>query len=423
MKLIGTAFLGGLLTLLRMLTGFLVTKFVAVYIGPTGVAFIGQLQSFVNGINGLVANQIGQGIVRFTAEHKSDDYEKIKEWWSAATSLLFITVITISAIVMLLSVQLSSWLFNNTVYYWVFIVIGLSLPLNAINSALLSVLNGLGENKNNIYTSMISVCGTTLSSVIFLYSFGLNGGLFAIAVNNSIAAIIVILRVCRAPWFKFYYWFHRIDKKKRKVFISYLLMGVVGAFTGPTALIIIRNMIASSVSIDGAGIWQAVTRVSDAYLAMFTIGIGLYYFPKAAAISSANELKIETKHVVLMIAPFLAVAITSVYFLRDFIISVLYSREFYSGRELFAPQLLGDAFRLLSFVPASILLAKGYFKLNAAAEVLMNLCYVFFGYILLKLHFGLISINIAYAIIYFFYFVFSWFFFNYHCRQLSKSKA
>jgi len=38
MNLIGTAFLGALLTLLRMLTGFIVTKFVAVSVGPTGVA-------------------------------------------------------------------------------------------------------------------------------------------------------------------------------------------------------------------------------------------------------------------------------------------------------------------------------------------------------------------------------------------------
>lgn len=422
MKLLGTAFLGGVLTLLRMLTGFIVTKFVALYVGPTGVALIGQLQSFVAGINGLIANQIGQGIVRFTAEHKDSDYEVAKEWWSAATSLLLIMIMIVGVIVVFLSKSISSWLFDNDKLYWLFVIIGVSLPLNAINSVLLNVLNGLGENKKNIYISMVSVCFTTLSSMGFLYLFGLNGGLFAIAVNNGIAAIVVIARVWSAPWFKLKYWFSKVDKKKRKVFAGYMLMGIIGAFTGPTALITIRNMISSLISVEAAGIWQAVARVSDAYLGMFTIGIGMYYFPKVAAIKTSCELKKETKSVILLILPFLFFSTLSVFFLRDYIIRVLYSDDFYSARTLFKFQLVGDVFRLLAFVPASILLAKGYFKLNAIAEILMNLCFIVFSYILLSFNYGLASVNIAYAIIYFCYFVFSVIFFNYHCRQLNSFK-
>ncbi|MEH8260722.1 O-antigen translocase [Aeromonas veronii] len=422
MKLLGTAFLGGLLTLLRMLTGFIVTKFVAVYVGPTGVALLGQLQSFVAGVNGLIANQIGQGIVRFTAEHRKNDYEITKAWWSAATSLLLITVIGVGVTIVLLSKPISLWLFENIEFYWLLIIVGFSLPLNAINSVLLGVLNGLGENKEYVYTSMISVCFTTLISIVFLYLFGLNGGLFAIAINNAVAAVIVIARVWRTPWFKCKYWFSQVDKKKRKVFIGYMLMGVIGAFTGPTALITIRNLITASISIEAAGIWQAVAKISDAYLGIFTIGIGMYYFPKAAAITSSTVLRKETKHVFVLITPFLIMAIACIFFLRDFIINFLYSDEFYSARDLFVPQLIGDLFRLLAFIPASILLAKGYFKLNATAEILMNLCFVLFSYILLQLNYGLVSINIAYAVIYVFYLVFSVFFFNYHCRQLNLIK-
>jgi PST family polysaccharide transporter len=422
MKLLGTAFLGGLLTLLRMVTGFVVTKFVAVYVGPTGVALLGQLQSFVAGVNGLIANQIGQGIIRFTAEHREKDYEITKAWWSAAASLLSITVIGVGVMVVILSKPISLWLFDNIEFYWLLIIVGFSLPLNAINSVLLGVLNGLGENKKYVYTSMISVCFTTLVSISFLYFFGLNGGLFAIAINNAVAAIIVIARVWCAPWFKFKYWFSQVDKKKRKVFIGYMLMGVIGAFTGPTALITIRNIITASISVEAAGIWQAVARISDAYLGVFTIGISMYYFPKAAAITSSTILRKETKHVLLLLTPFLIMAIISVFFLRDIIISLLYSDKFYSARDLFVPQLIGDLFRLLAFVPASILLAKGYFKLNATAEILVNLCFVLFSYIFLKLNYGLISINMAYAAIYVLYFIFSGLFFNYHCRQLNLIK-
>lgn len=422
MKLLGTAFLGGILTLFRMLTGFIVTKFVAIYVGPTGVAALGQLQSFVSGVNGLIANQIGQGIVRFTAEHKESRYEITKEWWSAAASLLLIMIIGVGATVVLFSKPLSLWLFESRELYWLFVIVGFSLPLNAVNSVLLSVLNGLGENKKYIHISMVSVFFTTLSSIGFLYVFGLNGGLFAIAINNAIAAVVVIARVWRAPWFKFKYWFSKIDKKKRKIFFGYMLMGIVGAFTGPTALITIRNLISESISIEAAGVWQAVAKISDAYLSIFTIGVGMYYFPKASAIVSSTELKRETKHVMAIITPFLLIATSGIFFLRDFIIRLLYSAEFYSARDLFAPQLIGDVFRLLAFAPASILLAKGYFRLNVAAEILMNLCFVLFSYVFIHLNYGLMSINISYSIVYFFYFLFAVFFFNYHCRQLNLLK-
>lgn len=418
MKLIGTAFLGALLTLLRMLTGFIVTKFVAVSVGPNGVALLGQLQSFVAGVNGLIANQIGQGVVRFTAEHVNSGYEATKEWWSAATSLLIMTVSVSSIGIILMSEYLSLWLFNNKSLYWLLIIVGLSLPFNAMNSIFLGVLNGLNENKKNILTSMISVCFTTAVTITFLYVWGLNGGLFAVAINNGIAAVVVTIKVFRLPWFKFRYWFAKVDNGKKKIFVGYMLMGVVGALTGPTAIITIRNMISSTISIDAAGMWQAVTRISDAYLAMFTIGIGLYYFPKAAAIKISSELKKETKFVILSLIPLLFAAVGCIFYFRDFIIHLLYSADFYSARELFFPQLIGDVFRLLSFVPASILLARGYFKLNAFAEILINILFVSLSYALLQQNYGVVSVNIAYAFVYFFYLVFSICFFFYHCHQL-----
>ncbi|QJT27075.1 MULTISPECIES: O-antigen translocase [Aeromonas] len=418
MRFIGTTFLGALLTLLRMLTGFVVTKFVAVSVGPNGVALLGQLQSFVAGVNGLIANQIGQGVVRFTAEHVNSGYETTKEWWSAATSLLIMTVSVSSIGIILMSEYLSLWLFNNKALYWLLIVVGLSLPFNAMNSIFLGVLNGLNENKKNIFISMISVCFTTTVTIFFLYVWGLNGGLFAVAINNGIAAVVVIVKVYRLPWFKFRYWFAQVDNGKKKIFVGYMLMGVVGALTGPTAIITIRNMISSTISIDATGMWQAVTRISDAYLAMFTIGIGLYYFPKAAAIKISCELKKETRFVIISLIPLLFAAVSCIFYFRDFIIHLLYSDDFYSARELFLPQLIGDVFRLLSFVPASILLARGYFKLNALAEVIINILFVSFSYMLLQQDYGLVSVNIAYALVYLFYLTFSVCFFFYHCHQL-----
>ena len=297
MKLLSITIMGALLTLLRMLTGFIVAKFVAVYAGPSGVAMLGQLQSFVTGLNGLIANQIGQGVVRFSAENKNGGYEACQPWWSAAASLLLFTIAFAFCLLAFFSKSISLWLFNNESHFWIILIVGLCLPLNALNSLLLNVLNGLGQNRKNITTGVISVLVTTLFSVAFLFLWGLNGGLLAVAINNALAASIVIWRVRKEPWFRIKYWFGFFDSSNRKILVGYMLMGVVGAMTGPMALITVRNILSDSISLDAAGLWQAVTRISDAYIAMLTIGIGMYYFPKASAIKSSASLKRETWHV------------------------------------------------------------------------------------------------------------------------------
>ncbi|KJG18228.1 hypothetical protein UA33_05085 [Photobacterium angustum] len=135
-----------------MASGFLVAKFIAVYAGPTGMAMYGQLQSFVNGINGLVTNQVGQGIVRYTAENKKgDNYDLVSRWWKAATFLLLLLIGMFFPIFCLFSSELSTLLFNNNNYSWLIILTVSMLPFNVANNLLLSVLNGFEQNKKKHY--------------------------------------------------------------------------------------------------------------------------------------------------------------------------------------------------------------------------------------------------------------------------------
>ncbi|ECZ0388180.1 O-antigen translocase, partial [Salmonella enterica] len=63
------SFFSACLTLFKMLMGFVIAKVIAIYTGPSGMALLGQLQSFVTGVNGIVNAPVGNGIVKYTAEH------------------------------------------------------------------------------------------------------------------------------------------------------------------------------------------------------------------------------------------------------------------------------------------------------------------------------------------------------------------
>lgn len=57
----------GSLTLVKMLMGFIIAKVVAIY-GPSGMAMLGQIQSVVTSLNGLVNAPTSNGIIKYTAE-------------------------------------------------------------------------------------------------------------------------------------------------------------------------------------------------------------------------------------------------------------------------------------------------------------------------------------------------------------------
>lgn len=48
MTLIKTSVLSAIATIIQVISGFIVTKVIAVYVGPAGLAIIGQLQNFIN---------------------------------------------------------------------------------------------------------------------------------------------------------------------------------------------------------------------------------------------------------------------------------------------------------------------------------------------------------------------------------------
>ncbi|EFD9114159.1 O-antigen flippase, partial [Escherichia coli] len=88
----------------------------------------------------------------------------------------------------------------------------------------------------------------------------------------------------------------------------------------------------------------------------------------------------------------------------DFIISILFTADFIRARELFLFQNIGDFLRICSWLFATILLAKGYFKINAILEVMFSIIFPVLVKFLI-INFGLNAVSIAYSITYALYFI------------------
>lgn len=58
-------------TFIKLITGFITVKVVAVIIGPSGIALLGQLRNFITISNTIATGGINIGVTKYIAEKKN----------------------------------------------------------------------------------------------------------------------------------------------------------------------------------------------------------------------------------------------------------------------------------------------------------------------------------------------------------------
>jgi len=270
---------------------------------------------------------------------------------------------------------LAEYLFHNREFYWLIILALMVLPLNIINSIFLGVLNGLSDYNRFFLANILAIASSVISMTGLVYFLGLKGALIAAALNNAIAGFWLIIIILKKPWFQFKYWYGTAPKQQVSEMSKYFAMGIIGALTGPISLIIVRTILTNDFSLEYSGYWQAVSKISEAYLAVLTTAMTVYYFPKTAAAKTVSEHLSILKTGARLVVPLSLIMALTIFYLKDFIISFLFTKDFQRASGLFFYQNIGDFFRICSWLFATILLAKGYFAINATLEISFSILY------------------------------------------------
>ncbi|MFU0967502.1 O-antigen translocase [Kluyvera ascorbata] len=407
--------LSGIVTCFRLVCGLLISKVVAIYTGPAGISNLGQLQNFVTFINGFISSQVSQGVNRYSAENQ-DNYEDAQYYWRASIKLSTISCCLIICVGCIFSKQLANYLFHNNAYFWLVILALLVLPLNIINNIFLGVLNGLGEHNRFFLANVCAIATAAISMTCLVYFLGLEGALISAALNNALAGLWLIFIILKRPWFRWRYWVGQVPKHHLKEMRNYFFMGIIGALTGPISLIVVRGILTSTFSIDDSGYWQAVTKISEAYLAILTTALTVYYFPKTAAARTRKEYLTVLATGAKIVLPLALLMAMTIFLLRDFIIGILFTKDFSKASELFLFQNIGDFIRIASWLFATILLAKGYFKINVILEVSFSILYPL-SVKLLTPYWGLEGVSLAYLITYLLYFISTLMIYTWHMKN------
>lgn len=386
-----------------MLTMLGLNKILAIYVGPAGYAAIGNFQNAVQMITTFASGAINTGVVKYTAEYHDDEEKQRQVWRTAGTIAVLGSVIT-GIGVAVFSKQIAQWFLQDESYNTVFIWFSVTLVFFIFNTLLLAILNGKKEIHRYIIANIAgSLFALAVTSVLAI-QFGLHGALTALAIFPSFAFVVTLYLCYKADWFKFSYLFGRLDKQVVLNLSKYTAMALTSAACVPVSHILIRTHLADTLGMDAAGYWEAMWRLSGAYLMLVTTTLSLYYLPKLSELKDPKEIKAEILQGYKIILPVAAACGLVIYLLRDFIIGVLFTSDFIPMRDLFAWQMVGDTLKIGSWILAYLMLGKAMMKLFIASEIVFAAGFYGWTYFLTGMY-GLEGVTIAHAINYAIYWV------------------
>lgn len=391
-------------TVAKLAAGLLVVKLLAVSFGPDGVGRAGNFMTFVTVVGVLSGAGVYNGVTKYVAQFQSDgDDLRLRRMLGTSGSIVLGVSGLLAVLLWVLADPVSRLLFGGdglaeVVRAMAFVQFGL-----AYTNLFQAILKGHRDARG---TALSVVFGSVLGLVGYWVCFGLGGyvgALVGLAVVPALAVLpswIILrrndplaLRRLRPVW----------DGESARLLAKFTAMVVITALMLPTAYVMMRTVLAEHHGWAQVGIWQGMSKVSDSYLQFITAPFSVYLLPTFSRLRDKRDIARETGRVLRFVMGTVAAASVGVWLFRDMIVSILYSHEFASMRDLFPWQLTGDVFKVGAYVFGYLVIAKAALRFYLLAEASQFLLLVGFTYLFVPTH-GAVGASQAYMATYIVYF-------------------
>ena len=405
MKVLNGAILTSCAHLSRIVMGLVLIKIIAFYLGAEGMGQMGQFMSMATMVYMVAGGGVTNAVIKYVAEYASSPKQLLR-FLSAATTYSFIFCGALFFVGLVFSISIAQAVFNDPGMYWVIIVLACVQPLFAFVNLVVGVSNGLMQTQ--VY-SKIQITGSVLALPVIWFlivQYGLAGAALSVLVVYAITCI---------PAFYFYVnsnFFGKVKLRKFKLFefkrlSAFTLMMLTSALTFPVVEMIVRHVLIESSGFSDAGIWQGAIKLSSAYLGFFTVFLAYYFMPIISRLENKRDIgRLTLKFLISMMVLF-GVGASVFYMIRGLLIPLILAESFSKLGDVIIYQLVGDFFRVSSYVIGFVAVAKAATKLYIVAELLQNGLFLLSAMLMLHLYGDIGAVMVAYAISYVVYFFIS----------------
>jgi O-antigen/teichoic acid export membrane protein len=406
---------------LKLLCGLAVTKIIALQTGPAGLALVGQMGNLISLLLQYTNGGVGNGVIKYVAEYnsanKSNESIKVVD---TALSLTLVASVGIALFLGLFKDFVATFIFGTHQHAWVIKWLAWFLPVMALGYLLLFVLNGYKRIKDYAIIGSLNGVAGVLLAWIFTASLGISGALISnIASQVFLFFIALSFFIYKKNGFTIPRFL--LDQKVLRNLLNFVMMGLVSGSLAPLSQMFLRSYIASNASFETAGQWQAVWRLSEAYLSLILTPLSIYYLPRLSEIHNYRELKTELKTTLCFSLPLTIAFSFTVYALRTRVIETLFSAEFIPIIPLLPFQLAGDVIKVASWIIGMIMWAKSMTRLLIITELLFTASFVALTTLAFN-YYGLIGTAYGYLVNYALYLAFLVVYFYRNLKSILEPK-
>ena len=379
-----------------------INKIFAVFWGTTGITLLAHFQNLLALVTHIPNDGINRGVVKFWANKKIPFSLKLDLFFTGfvLNGLIF----GVSIIVFLLFHRQIFSIFlvdiEGPLFIGVFIVIVfLNLGYLFFSSIILSFNRIKSYTILNIASNIFSVAGVIYGAIMRNFDFALLAYGLGMGIN-IIFTTIILFRLGFTGFPKF-----RITWKSIHRLSEFIVLASSVLIFGKLVDFLIRLYAIQELGFHRTGLWQAIVRISEAYMFIFIGTLGMVYRPNIQKyIFDYEKLSNYVKYILKISIPFTIAGLVITYFLRNPILSILFSPQFIQASRLMPFQLIGDFFGIIAYLLAYVLAAQSrirdFILLQAMAAIsFVILTMVFINFL------GVDGLPIAYAIKNAFFFI------------------
>lgn len=399
-----TSIFGGV-QVFNIIISIIRSKFVAVLLGPAGMGIMGLLTSTTGIIGSLTNFGLGTSAVKdIAAAFGTNDEKKIGIVVTVMRRMVWMTGLLGLVATALLSPWLSRLTFGNQNYTLAFIWLSVTLLLNQLSSGQLVLLQGMRKLK---HLAKANLSGSFIGLFVTLplyYIWGIDGIVPGI-IGTSMLSLLMS-------------WYFSSKIKLEKTVLSnaqtisegknMLRMGFMISLSGLLAVgssYIVRIFISRTGGVEQVGLYNAGFAIINTYVGLIFNAMATDYYPRLSAVAHDNKLCKKTINqqaevAILILAPILIVFLIFI----NWVVILLYSRQFVAVSDMIYWAALGMFFKASSWSIAFIFLAKGTSKLFFWNELIVNIYFLGFNLIGYRLG-GLYGLGISFAVSYALYLV------------------
>lgn len=377
----------------RISGALLLNKLLALYGGPGGLTLLTHFQNLLALFTILPYDGVHVGLVKYLAPLRPGS-GRYRAWFGAGI-ILNLVVVVLGGLALLLAPGPLVGVFQRTAGWTAWFMLGVGML--AAHALLGAVLLAVGRLKTYVWL------------MVALSALGVSGVGMALGLGWPVEQVLLTYLLAQALTLLPTLWASaragllsrlrgRISRVALRGLGGFLLMAGSLLLFGTAVNFAVRELLIARFGLAQTDLWQAVAKISDNYTMVFSALMSSVYYPRLAALSTqpaAQRAYVRT--ILLLLAPVLAVGLGLLYLLRNWLLPLLFDEQFAAASYLFAPQLLGDWAKFLTWLLLFLLTAHAQVGRYVAVQAGSAVLYAALLQVLLP-RYGLLGVTLAHAV-------------------------